>query len=33
MDDIVKRYYSGVSVTDLTRRYGINHWSVNKLVP
>ncbi len=32
MDVVVTSYYSGVSVTRLTRQYGINHWSVNKLV-
>jgi Mor family transcriptional regulator len=25
-------YYDGASVAQLARRYGINHWSVNKLI-
>jgi transposase-like protein len=32
MDAVVASYYSGASVTQLARQYGINHWSVNKLV-
>jgi hypothetical protein len=32
MDAVVASYYSGTSVTQLTRQYNINHWSVNKLV-
>jgi hypothetical protein len=32
MDAVVARYYSGTSVTQLTRQYNINHWSVKKLV-
>ncbi len=32
MDAVVASYYCGASVAQLTRQYGINHWSVNKLV-
>ena len=32
MDAVVASYYGGASVAQLTRQYGINHWSVNKLV-
>jgi transposase-like protein len=32
MDAVVAGYYSGASVAQLSRQYGINHWSVNKLV-
>ncbi|MEJ7744353.1 MAG: hypothetical protein WKF73_18525 [Nocardioidaceae bacterium] len=32
MDAVVASYYGGASVAQLTRLYGINHWSVNKLV-
>lgn len=32
MDAVVASYYSGTSVAELARQYGINHWSVNKLV-
>lgn len=32
MDAVVAGYYSGTLVAQLTRQYGINHWSVNKLV-
>jgi hypothetical protein len=32
MDAVVASYYSGTPVAQLTRLYGINHWSVNKLV-
>ena len=32
MDTVVASYYRGASVAQLTRQYGINHWSVNKLV-
>lgn len=32
MDAVVASYLSGTSMTQLTRQYGINHWSVSKLV-
>jgi hypothetical protein len=32
MDSVVASYYGGASIAQLTRQYGINHWSVNKLV-
>lgn len=32
MDAVVASYYNGTSVAELARRYGINHWSVKKLV-
>ncbi|MFZ2117941.1 MAG: hypothetical protein WAU83_15760, partial [Pseudonocardiaceae bacterium] len=32
MDAVVASYYSGSSVTQLARQYGINHWSVNNLI-
>ena len=32
MDAVVISYYSGTPVAQLARQYGINHWSVNKLV-
>ncbi len=32
MDAVVTSYYSGTSVAQLARQYGINRWSVNKLV-
>lgn len=32
MDAVVASYYSGTPVARIARQYGINPWSVNKLV-
>jgi hypothetical protein len=32
LDTVVASYYSGTSVSQLTRLYNLNHRSVNKLI-
>ena len=32
MDDVVRAYLAGEAITIIARRYGINHWSVARLV-
>jgi hypothetical protein len=32
MDAVVRAYQAGEPITYIARRYGINHWSVAKLV-